>query len=574
MRRRTALVLVLVALGLVLGIGSVAAGRAHPGWWFAGEGGAASALELVAGLALIVAGAVAWRRRPASSFGPLLSVAGLAWFLPEWNNPDIGSSLLFTAGLALATTGPALVVHAALGYPGGRLRSHAERGAVGLMYLASLGMLGVLPALVLDPASQGCAECPQNLLLVSDHGGLAESAQRLGLRLGAVSAVLILALAAWRLARASVAERRLVAPVLVPACIYLFAVAWGFQHGVNRGFLSNDSFELVLWIVQAAALSLLAAGARWEWVRARRTRSALAALVVELERSPAPGGLRAALAGRLRDPSLELLHRLWDGRLIGAAGLPRAPRADQEITPLVSGGRTLAVVAHRQGLFDDPGLGEEVVSAARLALDNERLQAELRAQLEELRASRARIVEAGDKERRRLERDLHDGAQQRLVALSLSIGLAIAQRGGRDPKLRRAQEEVSELLAELRELAHGLYPAVLAEEGLAAAVDTLAERSGVSLRLDGPLPEERLDAPIETAAYLLIREMTRDDGRRWTSIGTAYDAGQLVLEVTGDGEPPAELVNLEDRVGAVGGLLRLERTGEGGIRLRAELPCG
>src|SRR4029453_8856823 len=98
----------------------------------------------------------------------------------------------------------------------------------------------------------------------------------------------------------SLAERRLVAPVLVPACIYLFAVAWGFQHGVNRGFLSNDSFELVLWIVQAAARSLFAAGARGEWVRARRTRSALAALVVELERSPAPGGLRAALAGRLR----------------------------------------------------------------------------------------------------------------------------------------------------------------------------------------------------------------------------------------------------------------------------------
>ena len=145
------------------------------------------------------------------------------------------------------------------------------------------------------------------------------------------------------------------------------------------------------------------------------------------------------------------------------------------------------MIAHRPGLFADSGLADEVASAVRLALENERLHAELRAQLEELRASRARIVEAGDIERRRLERDLHDGAQQRLVTLSLAVGLAIAEHGD-DPKLARAQQELRLLLAELRELAHGIYPVALAEEGLAAAVEALAEQSRVAVRLRPPTP--------------------------------------------------------------------------------------
>jgi len=570
---RRAAPLALLAVGLALGIACVTAGRTHPGWWFAAESDAASALELLAGLALIGAGAAAWRRRPASRFGPLLAAAGLAWFLPELNNPEIGGSLAFTAGLALLAACPPLVAHAALAYPGGRLHSPAERVAVGLAYLASLGLLGLVPVLLFDPAARGCAECPQNLLLLASDGDLAENLQRLGLRLGPVWVGLVIAVMAWRVARGSVAERRVVVPVLASAGVYLVAVAWDFQHSVDRGFLSNDSLDFSLWIAEALALCLLAVAASWEWVRARRTRSALAALVVELESSPAPGGLRAELARRLGDPALELLYRLPDGRLVDAAGGTRAPRRHQELSPLVSGGRTLAVVAHRPGLFDDASLTKGVASAARLTLDNERLQAELRAQLEDLRASRARIVKTGDAERRRLERDLHDGAQQRLVSLSLAIGLAIAGRGGADPRLERAQHEVRKLLAALRELAHGIYPVALAEEGLAAAVEALAESSRVPLRIESPLPEERLDPPVATVAYLIIREMLRGERSSWASVKTAREPDQLLLEVTGDGGPPAELVLLEDRVGAVGGRLWLERPADPGTRLRAELPC-
>ena len=571
---RRAVPLVLLATGLALGLASVAVGRAHPGWWFAGESDAASALALLAGLGLIAAGVAAWQRHPASRFGPLLGMAGVAWFLPEWNNPEIGSPLAFSAGSAFVAACPPLVAHAALAYPGGRLRSPVERVVVGLAYVACLGLVGVLSVALFDPVAEGCAQCPQNLLLVSAHGDLAHDLQRAGLQLGPLWAALVLAFAARRVAGGSVAERRLILPVLIPAGAYLVAVAWSFQYSAGRGFLGNDSLDQFLWAAQAVTLCLLAGGASWEWVRNRRTRSALAALVVDLETSPGPGGLRAALAERLGDPSLDLLHELSNGRLIDAAGLGRTPNPAQQLTPLVSEGRTLAVAAHRPGLFDDVGLGQELASAARLALDNDRLQAELRAQLEDLRASRARIVEAGDAERRRLERDLHDGAQQRLVALGLSIGLAIAQQGGRDPGLERAQLELRELLAELRELAHGIYPVALAEEGLGAAVEVLVEQSRVALRLERPLPEERLDPQVESAAYLVIREMVRDERRSWSSVDARREGDRLVLEVAGDGGVPDEFVLLEDRVGAVGGGLELGPAAQGVTRLRLELPCG
>jgi signal transduction histidine kinase len=557
------------AAGAAWGVASVSAGRAHPGWWFGGESAAASAAELAAGFALIGAGVAAWWRRP-GGFGPLLVLAGAAWFAPEWNNPEVGSSLAFTAGLVLTAAAPPIVAHAALAYPGGRIASLPERAALAAAYLACLGLAGAIPALVLDPAAQGCAQCPENLLLVGGDASLAEDLQRLGLSLGALSAVLLASLAARRVARASAAERRLAAPVLAPAALYLLAVAVQLGHSADRGFLTNDSFDLVLWSIQAAALVALASGVAWAWVDNRRTRSALASLVVELERHPAPGGLREALARRLGDPSLELLHPLRGGDLVDGAGERRPPAHGQALTPLVSGGRTLAVAAHRPGLFDAPGVAEQVVSAGRLALERQALQAELNAQLADLRASRARIVETGDAERRRLERDLHDGAQQRLVALTLAMRLADTDGG----TLTRAREEVGCLLTDLRRLAHGIYPVALAEEGLAAAVEALAEDGAVDVRLEGRLPGERLDPPVEAAAYVVVREMTRSRRAGWASVAMSGDAGVLRVEVSGDGLDPAALVYLEDRVGAVGGRLRHEERGAGVSSLRAELPCG
>jgi len=243
------------------------------------------------------------------------------------------------------------------------------------------------------------------------------------------------------------------------------------------------------------------------------------------------------------------------------------------LTALVEGDRRIAVVSHAAAL---PELERELGAAVRLGLENERLQAEVLAQLGELRASRARIVETGDVERRRLERDLHDGAQQRLLALSYDIQLARAaaeadadEEAG--PLLEHAITEVRAGLADLRDLAHGIYPAILAESGLGPALATLA--NGASLPVDiQDAPEGRYPAAVETAAYLLVAEALEDAARRgagYAAVIAVHQDGRLAVTVEDDGRGRVSpMVRLNDRVGALGGILRLEPT-----TIRAEIPC-
>jgi signal transduction histidine kinase len=228
------------------------------------------------------------------------------------------------------------------------------------------------------------------------------------------------------------------------------------------------------------------------------------------------------------------------------------------------------MLVHRRGLLDDPGFAREIASAARLAIEHERLHASRRAQLERLRLSRARLVANADAQRRQLERDLHDGAQQRLLTLSISVRLARRQLGRDDLAVERAlaaaESELGVALAELRELAHGLFPMVLTNEGLGAALEVLAERTPRLLM--SALPDGRFAAPIESAAYFVVSEALR----RWPSGDVTVDArrddGQLVVEVRAEAELTGEATAIEDRVGALGGALIAD-----GRHLRAELPC-
>ena len=567
--------LAVLTAGLALGLLSLVIGRGEPAHSLAGGAPAAEAAGLLAGWSLIAAGLGAWVRRPGSRFGPLVLAAGLAWFLAEWNNPGAEVALAFTAGLVLHAACPPLIGHAALVYPGGRLRSPLERVAVAVAYGGALLLLGILPALFFQPASQGCGRCPDNLLGVLSDPQAVQTLNRAGIRAGLAWAVLLAAIVGWRLVRSTAATRRRIGPVVVPAMAYLILVTWSFQHAVGRGFLSNDALDRRLWLGQAAALTAMALGVAWEWVEGRRTRSSLARLVVELAASPPPGGLGAALSGTLSDPSLTLLYQLPDGRRVDAEGHPSEPGQGQAVTPLVRDGRPAALLAHRPGLLDDPGLVEEIAAAARLALDNERLRAETSAQLEDLRASRARIVERSDAQRRRLERDLHDGAQQRLVSLALSLRLA---RLGGDtrtdgPALEEAEAEVRQALAELRELAHGLYPAALGEEGLGPALEALAEAGSSPLAL-GRLPKERLEPRVEAAAYFVIAETLKRSRPRRATVDATRANGRLVVEIQLDQGPPEELTDLEDRLGALDGRLLVQPARSGGTRVRAELPCG
>jgi signal transduction histidine kinase len=559
--------------GFALGVFSLALARDDPAFSFAGMSAEGAAALLGAGLALLACGLVFWARRPRNAVGPLLAATGCTWFFGEWDNPGAGSAAVFTIGLALYASCPPLAAWAMLAYPGGRLASWGERVAVGLALTGSLLVLGLLPAVFFDPAVRGCAQCPDNLLLVADEPGIFDDLNRLGVYLGLAWSLLLISVATWRVAQSSTTRRRVVIPVVLAGCVYLGLVAGTFATSLDRGFVGSSALDRRLWLAQAAALVALAAAVAWGLLRARRTRSSLARLVIELGDSAAVGGLRQGLAKALADPDLEIAYPIGEGRYADANGTPvdPTPRDGRAVTPLVRDGRPVALILHRESLLDNPQFIEEVASAARLVLENERLQAEARTQLADLRSSRTRIIEAGDAESRRLERDLHDGAQQRLVGFSLALRLLRNQLGADHERqlalLDEAEGELREAVAELRELAHGIHPAVLSDEGLAAALEALAEDGRAPIRLL-VVPQERFPRAVETAAYLVIAEAAKAGA---VTVAARRRDGVLVVDVEADGEP-GELVELEDRLGALDGRLDVERK-SGGVRVRAEIPC-
>jgi signal transduction histidine kinase len=562
------------AAGLILAAASVRFARSDPSEAFA-TSGAAIAGELVAGCALVASGLILAWRGAVTRFAGLLVAGGCGWFLLEWNNPGVGSALAFTIGLALYAVAPALIAHALLVYPAQPL-GVLERIAVIAGYAVSLLLLGLLPAFAYDPRAEGCSQCPHNLLLVHASSALYRDLNRAGIYIGLGWSCLVIGLLARRLARSTVALRRMLAPVLVAGCVYLSLVAADFAASLRRGYLSNDSVDEGLLLGKAIALVALALALAWaRWWRGRRTRSRLARLVVELSATPSSGGLEQALARSLGDPDLRLGYPLAGGAYVDATGHPCDPGPTS--TALVRDEVEVARITHTPGLLDDPGLVEALAATARLALDHERLRAELLAHLRELQHSRARIVVASDTERRRLERDLHDGAQQRLVALALELGLLRA-RFSADPapdgalltRIARADSELRAALNELRGLAGGLFPAVLADEGLAAAVEALAEDQPGRLRIRS-LPEQRLDAPTEAAAYRVIAESIGPALRTPVTVQARIDHGRLVVEVDA-ASAPTSLQHLEDRVGALDGRIEQHQV-DGQVRIRAEIPC-
>jgi signal transduction histidine kinase len=322
---------------------------------------------------------------------------------------------------------------------------------------------------------------------------------------------------------------------------------------------------------------------------ARLARSAVGDLVIELRSEPAPADLRDALARTLGDPDLTLAYWLpdfasyadLDGRPVTLAG-----QADGRATTLIDrDGEHVAALLHNPGLKDEPELLDAVTAATGIALENARLHAELKARLDELRGSRARVIEVSQKERQRLERNLHDGAQQRLIALSLELSL-LEDRLHADPhattRLDRARREIATSLDELRDVAHGIHPAVVSGHGLEIALEQLAARAPVPVRLNvevaGRLPEH-----LEVAAFYLVSESLANIGKHANARSATVDVvrtnGEVVVEVVDDGiggadtERGSGLRGLADRVEALEGRLRVWSPSGGGTRLRAEIPC-
>ena len=571
---------------LLLGLGALAAGWAALTLTFFRSGGRLNVEPplVVAFVALgslwILAGLVAWWKRPDNHTGALMTAAGflvLTWVPSSWEASLPSTVFGITDRLFLA-----VAVHLFVAFPRGRLASPTERVVVAAAYADVLLVAGLGSQLFRGPDDPFLVGGPRNLLLVHDDLRLADALELWAdVALAALFVVAVVLLARrWR--TASAPARRALAPVLWSGALVLFLGAALLTHYPSydtlEGSILLSVFLVAVGIVPLAFLAGL--------LRTRLHRTVVADLVVELGSPLRPAQVRDALARTLGDPSLELAFWLSeDKRYVDAEGKTLEP-ADQPgrvATVLEHDGQRLAALVHDRALLDDPELVQAVGAAASLALENARLQAELRAQLAELRASRARIVEAGDAERRRLERDLHDGAQQRLLGIRLALQLAHGQAGDEravEQLLDDADAEVVGALEELRALARGIHPAILTDEGLAPALAALARRSPLPVEL--AVGAERLPAPVEATAYFVAGEALANVVKHASAsrvvIHTTRTNGRLVIDITDDGNGGADgdgagLRGLRDRVEALDGYLTVESPRGGGTRLTAAIPC-
>jgi signal transduction histidine kinase len=326
-------------------------------------------------------------------------------------------------------------------------------------------------------------------------------------------------------------------------------------------------------------------------VRTRYSRAgAVGGLIERLNMPDTRVSLRTALSDALGDPTLQRFYwREAAGHYVTFGGhradLP-GPGSGRAVAEVEREGKRVGAIVYDPALRDDPSLVRAAAAAAALQLENERLEAELRARVEELQSSRTRLVEVSMGERRRLERDLHDGAQQRLVALSLQLGMAQRKLDG-DPAtaarlLEASRGELQRALEELRELARGIHPAILTDRGLGAAIQALAERAPLPVDLDR-MPEDRLPAAVEAAAYFVVAEsltnVAKYSSAEHASVRVGRENGYAVVEVRDDGVGGADptagtgLRGLADRLAALDGRLEVHSPPGGGTVIRANIPC-
>jgi signal transduction histidine kinase len=531
-------------------------------------------------LPYIGAGLIAWWRRPQSRFGPLMVASGFAAFLSHlsWTSLALPFGVAFphTVGLLCILLPPVLFLHVFLAFPSGRLEERGERLVVGAAYVTAIGF--DLARMVLGGSD------PHNLLGFISEPGAADVARRVQLVALSVLSLAGIGVLAARRRRTGRPLRRSLS-LLIDAFVFGLVMIPVLFIATAVGSPELETIRRITYgVIGLAPLAFLIG-----LVHTRLARSSVGELVVELQTDPGPAELRAALARALRDPSLELSYwvpqfRSWADLNGRAMELP-GEGSGRETKVIQRDGARVAALVHDPALVDEPELLDAVTAAAGIAVENARLQAELRARLEELRGSRARIVDAGQKERQRLERNLHDGAQQRLIALSLELGLLEEGLKG-DPdatrRLEQARREIATSLEELRDVARGIHPAVVSGHGLEIALEQLAARGPVPVRLTVEIGS-RLPERLEVAAFYLVSESLANIGKHAkatsASVEVARVDGQVVVEVIDDGiggadtERGSGLRGLADRVEALGGRVLIWSPKDGGTRVRAEMPC-
>jgi signal transduction histidine kinase len=522
----------------------------------------------------ILSGVVAWWRRPESRFGQLMVAAGFVTFVSTLALAN--GDLLSTIGQTADVLPPALFLHVFLAFPSSRLERPFDRALVIAGYVSGFGLTLVVMAL----GGYGSS----NVLQVVAKPDTALTVQRV--QLVAVSALSLAGIGVLALRRRGAGRplRRSLALLVDSFALGLVMIAVLFM----AHFFEAPAIEPIRWAM-FAVIGLAPIAFLFGLLHARLVRSSLGELLVELRADPAPAGLRDALARALRDPSLALAYWLPDyGTYADLDGRPfeLSDQDQRRATTLIErNGERVAALLHDAALEDERELLDAVTAAAGIALENARLQAELRARLEELKGSRARIVDAGQKERQRLERNLHDGAQQRLIALSLELGLVEEGLKGDDEarrRLDRARREIATSLEELRDVARGIHPAVVSGHGLEVALEQLAARGAVPVRLTVEVGS-RLPERLEVAAFYLVSESLANVGKHANATSATVEVsranGQVVVEVIDDGIGGADtelgsgLRGLADRVEALEGRLRVWSPKGGGTRVRAEIPC-
>ncbi len=541
-------------------------------------------LGALLGWGFVAVGSLSWVRRPENRTGLLMVLVGLSVLVSGMQISD--SALLYTAGIAADAIAFGLFVHLVLAFPVGRLEGRGARRAAGAVYLA--GALQIPLAMV--SVDSECHGCPDNLLLIGVNDTVATvigGVQAVLIVAGVVSAIVIV-MRRWF--GSSGIMRRGLEPVLATGVLILvLAILQGAAQSADlpvAGALQIAFFASFAALPFAFLVALL---------RVRFFRVAAVSRLIETF-SGAPADLGDALRTALDDPDLTVAYWLpeldayveRDGRVPDTEG--------RVLTEIRHRGRKVGALIHAPSVSEAPELLDEAVAASALAIENGRLEVELRARLEALRASRARIVEAGDAERRRVTRDLHDGAQQRLVSLTIELKLA-RDRFEKDPALSlklldSALANARAAVDELRDLAAGIHPAVLSQRGLDAGLETLATRASLPVELACELPD-RLPLPVETAAYFVVAEaltnvakyaqathatVTARVDERSGDEASGRGRGSAVIEVRDDGVGGADpatgsgLRGLADRVGALDGTLHVESRAGHGTLIRARIP--
>jgi signal transduction histidine kinase len=528
----------------------------------------------------IVAGAVALSQRPHNRTGILMMAVGAAQLPPYLH---LSEPFTYTATRLVNSLGIALAVHLVLAFPVGRLTSRAARLVVMAAYLDAF-----LSSLGWTLVTESCSGCPRNLLLIHESEALRRGVGLVTLPLDLVvfGSVLVILVHRWR--TAGPPARRALAPVLwTNGAVAAFLVTYTLAGNLLAGSLIAD---LLGWS-EAIAVCATPVAFVVGLLRAKLDRGAVADLLVALDTDPSPERTRAALARTLGDPSLQLTFWLSERAcFIGADGAP-APDPSQVTgraqTVLTSDhdGTPVAAITYDPVLLDNPTLVEAAAAAARLALENSRLHAELRARLAEVGDIREQVRHAGEAERSRIERDLHDGAQQRLLGIRVALRLArgrISERADLTEFMDATDAEVAATMNELRALARGVPQPRLADDGLRPALVSVAARLSVPVEVIAG--DESLPAAVAAAAYFVVCEalvnIERHARAKAARVELTRTGDRVVIEISDDGVgcAPSDgdgngLHNMRSRVVALDGMFEVDSAPGTGTRVRAEIPC-